>query len=153
MGWVVSVTPRPSFTPGERTPGTHWIGGWVVPRAGLDASVRRKILCPCRGLNPDRPARSQTLYWLSICNIVTIASNKYEWLIVRSWGRTQTLIAHQRSSWNSIVSMLNLSAPRTCVGEDHQADILGVWPLETRPLFVTVSWSFEKHNQEVQNFL
>jgi hypothetical protein len=59
--WVVSITPRPRFTPGERTPGTHWIGGWVGPRAGLDAGVRRKILCPCRGLNPDRPARSQTL--------------------------------------------------------------------------------------------
>jgi hypothetical protein len=25
------------FTPGEITPGTHWIGGWVGPRAGLDA--------------------------------------------------------------------------------------------------------------------
>jgi hypothetical protein len=24
------------FTPGERTPGTHWIGGWVGPRAGLN---------------------------------------------------------------------------------------------------------------------
>jgi hypothetical protein len=23
---VVSVTPRPRFTPGERIPGTHWIG-------------------------------------------------------------------------------------------------------------------------------
>jgi hypothetical protein len=29
---------RPSrFTPGERAPGTHWIGGWVGPRAGMDA--------------------------------------------------------------------------------------------------------------------
>jgi hypothetical protein len=24
------------FTPGERAPGTHWIGGRVDPRAGLD---------------------------------------------------------------------------------------------------------------------
>jgi hypothetical protein len=24
------------FTPGERAPGTHWIGGWVDPRVGLD---------------------------------------------------------------------------------------------------------------------
>jgi hypothetical protein len=37
----------------------------VGPRAGLDAGARRKILCPCRGSNPDRPARSQTLYCLS----------------------------------------------------------------------------------------
>jgi hypothetical protein len=62
---VVSVTPRPRFTPGERTPGTHWTGGWVGPRAGLFAETRRNILCPCRGSNPDRPARSQTLYCLS----------------------------------------------------------------------------------------
>jgi hypothetical protein len=55
MGWLVSITPRPSFTPGERTPGTHCTGGWVGPRAGLDTEVRGKILCPCRGPNPDRP--------------------------------------------------------------------------------------------------
>jgi hypothetical protein len=65
MGWVVSITPRPRFAPGERTPGTHWIGGWVGPRAGLDAEARRKILCLCQGSNPGRLVRSQTLYWLS----------------------------------------------------------------------------------------
>jgi hypothetical protein len=64
-GWVVSITPRPRFTPRESTPGTHCTGGWVGPRAGLDAGARRKTLCPCRGSNPDRPARRQTIYWLS----------------------------------------------------------------------------------------
>jgi hypothetical protein len=54
-GWVVSVTPRPRFTPGERTPGTHWTGGWVGLRAGLGAEARRKILCPSRGSNLDHP--------------------------------------------------------------------------------------------------
>jgi hypothetical protein len=24
------------YTPGERVPGTHWVGGWVDPRTGLD---------------------------------------------------------------------------------------------------------------------
>jgi hypothetical protein len=24
------------FTPRERAPGSHWLGGWVDPRAGLD---------------------------------------------------------------------------------------------------------------------
>jgi hypothetical protein len=57
--------PRPHFIPGESTPSTHWIGGWVDPRASLDTGARRKILCPCWGSNPDRPTRSQTLYCLS----------------------------------------------------------------------------------------
>jgi hypothetical protein len=50
--------------PGERAPGTHCTGGWVGPRVGLDAEVRGKILCLCRGSNTGRPVRSQTLYWL-----------------------------------------------------------------------------------------
>jgi hypothetical protein len=32
---VVSFTPRPLY-PRERASGTHFIGGWVDPRAGLD---------------------------------------------------------------------------------------------------------------------
>jgi hypothetical protein len=31
------------FTPGERTPGTHWAGHWVGPRTGLDVMAKRKI--------------------------------------------------------------------------------------------------------------
>jgi hypothetical protein len=29
------------FTPVEGVTGTHWIGGWVVPRAGLDVMEKR----------------------------------------------------------------------------------------------------------------
>jgi hypothetical protein len=32
------------FTPGERAPGTHWRGGWVDLKAGLEAGEKRKIL-------------------------------------------------------------------------------------------------------------
>ena len=39
--------------PRER-PGTHFMGGWVGLRAGLDG---QKISSPT-GLDPDRPARS-----------------------------------------------------------------------------------------------
>jgi hypothetical protein len=31
------------FTPGESAPNIHWIGGWVDPRADLDAATKRKI--------------------------------------------------------------------------------------------------------------
>jgi hypothetical protein len=40
--------------PEERAPGTHCIGGWVGPRAGLDTAARGKTLCLCRGSNPGR---------------------------------------------------------------------------------------------------
>jgi hypothetical protein len=52
--WSAS-RPGRAFTLGERTPGTHCTGGWVGPRADLDTEDRGKILCPCRGSNPDRP--------------------------------------------------------------------------------------------------
>jgi len=39
------------FTPRERAPVTHWVGGYVDPRAGLDAVVKRKILSPYRVSN------------------------------------------------------------------------------------------------------
>jgi hypothetical protein len=38
-----------------KDPGAQWTGGWVGLRAGLDTDDRRKIICPCRGSNPDRP--------------------------------------------------------------------------------------------------
>jgi hypothetical protein len=53
---VVSITPRPRFTPrGKGPPGTHFTGGWVGPRAGLDIEARGKVLCPRRESNPDHP--------------------------------------------------------------------------------------------------
>jgi len=33
------------FTPEERAPGTHWIGGWVGPTANLDTVAKGKIPC------------------------------------------------------------------------------------------------------------
>jgi hypothetical protein len=50
-------------TPRERTPGIHWIVGWVGPRARLDDVEKKKFLT-LRGLEPwphDHPARSQSL--------------------------------------------------------------------------------------------
>jgi hypothetical protein len=44
-----------ALPPGERAPGTHWIGGWVGPTAVLDAVVKRTISSPRRELNPRTP--------------------------------------------------------------------------------------------------
>jgi hypothetical protein len=33
-----------TLRPRERAPGTHWIGGWVGPRAGLDDTEKRRFL-------------------------------------------------------------------------------------------------------------
>jgi hypothetical protein len=49
---MVSVTPRPRFAPGERNPGTHWTGGWVDPRAGLDTEARGEIPFPLLEMVP-----------------------------------------------------------------------------------------------------
>jgi len=46
--WSASRPGR--FIPKERAPGTHWIGGWVGPRAVLDAMVKRKK--PPPGIEP-----------------------------------------------------------------------------------------------------
>jgi hypothetical protein len=49
------------FTSGEKTSGTHSIGGCVGPRTGLDAVEKRKFLTlPGLEIRPlDRAARSQ----------------------------------------------------------------------------------------------
>jgi hypothetical protein len=51
--WSASRPGR--LNPRERVPDTHWIGGWVGPRAVLDAVVKRKIPSPCRESNPRTP--------------------------------------------------------------------------------------------------
>jgi hypothetical protein len=62
--WSASRPGR--FTPRERAPGTHWIGGWVGPRAGLDDVDKRNFLTLLGlELRPiGRPSRSQSPYRL-----------------------------------------------------------------------------------------
>jgi hypothetical protein len=42
-GWRSASRPG-RFTPVERAPSTHWIGGWVKPRADLDDVEKRNFL-------------------------------------------------------------------------------------------------------------
>jgi hypothetical protein len=54
------------FFPGERVVDSHWTGGWLGPRTGLDDVERRKILhLPGFKLQPfSRRAHSKSLYRL-----------------------------------------------------------------------------------------
>jgi hypothetical protein len=71
-GWSASRLAR--FAPRERAPCTHWIGGWVGPRAGLDAVSKGKIPSLLQKLNPDYP-------------IVQLVASRYP----GSWLKTATL--------------------------------------------------------------
>jgi hypothetical protein len=103
---VVSITPRPRFTPGERTPGAHWEGGWVGPRAGLDKGTGRKILCLCQGSNPGRPVRSQSLYWLSYLGSHRVHKSLNQMILVHTLGN-KTKSGHARNHIHIYVMKLH----------------------------------------------
>jgi hypothetical protein len=83
---MVSFTPRPHYPRGNG-PGTHWIGGWVDSRAGLDDVEKRKFLTlPGFELRPlGLPVHSQSLYrlrypgshLLSVSNLFPLLSKYY----------------------------------------------------------------------------
>jgi hypothetical protein len=62
--WSASRPGR--FTPGERITDTHWIGGWMGPRASLYAVEKRTISCPLRKSNPGRPPLLKPSYYRGI---------------------------------------------------------------------------------------
>jgi hypothetical protein len=51
-----------ALLPGKSDPGTHWIGGWVGPRVGLEVVEKGKNLTTAGIRNLDRSARSPSLY-------------------------------------------------------------------------------------------
>jgi len=54
--WSASSPGR--FTPGERAPGAHIIGGWVGHTVSLEAVAMRNNSLSCWEYNPGRPPRS-----------------------------------------------------------------------------------------------
>jgi hypothetical protein len=87
---MVRFTPR-AFNPGERAPGTHWIGGWVGPRAGLDDVEKTKFFT-LPGLRPlCRPSRNESLYRLrypgSLFSQTRRRKNLYSQLMDRNRSR------------------------------------------------------------------
>jgi hypothetical protein len=60
-----SASPPCRFISGETASGTHWIGGWVGPRAGLNDAKRKFLTLPGLELRPlGLPAGSQSPYRL-----------------------------------------------------------------------------------------
>jgi len=49
--------PWPPY-PRERAPDTHWIGGWLGPRDGMDMVKTRKSHCPFWKTKPGYPVHS-----------------------------------------------------------------------------------------------
>jgi hypothetical protein len=76
--WSASRPGR--FIPRERTPGIHWIGGWVGPRDVLDGVVKRRIPSPAgnRTLIPQSSAPNLELYRLSYHGSLMQKRKKYE---------------------------------------------------------------------------
>jgi hypothetical protein len=70
--------PGRAFSPGERTPGTHCTGGWVASRACLDTETGGKVICLCRGTNPDRSVCGQRQYCLSYPGSETLCSRHHK---------------------------------------------------------------------------
>jgi hypothetical protein len=71
----------------ERAHGTHWIGGWVGPRGGLDDMEKWKFLI-LPGLEPrplGRPARSQSLYRLRYRGSIIVITYKSNAISVTPW--------------------------------------------------------------------
>jgi hypothetical protein len=96
---------RPSrFIPKERTPGTHWIGGWVGPRAILNAVVKRKIPSPHRESNPRTPivqpvAQGYTDWGITVPNsVITFINNSSNYRTV--WS----LCSHIIVNWKKQLS-------------------------------------------------
>jgi len=97
--WEVSFTPRPLY-PGERPPNTHWIGGWVGSRAGLDAVVKRKIPSSCRESNTSRPVPSLITISLFL-NILEDMEELSYWELLRTLAPSLQLhVVLTRSSTN-----------------------------------------------------
>jgi hypothetical protein len=103
------------ITPGERSPGTHWIGGWVGPSTGLDDVGRRKILpLPELKLQPlCRPARSQSLHPLRFkinFNITLLSTPRSPSGVFRSGSLIRILYAfltnHMRATCSPIRAYL-----------------------------------------------
>jgi hypothetical protein len=130
-----------ALSPGERTPGIHWIGCWVGPRAGLDAEDRGKSLSPLPGIEPPSPgrsARSQTLYWLSFRLTMYI----YIYIYIREQSHLNPsnpkfhYRAHRDLLLDRILSQMNTCEISSSHGGEYDGGSTHLWNVG-RQLFYT----------------
>jgi len=65
-----------ALSPGNDPPAVHWLGGWVDPRADLDAVVRRKIPSP-RGESNSRTELT-TNSKRNVCKVKFLCLTKHQ---------------------------------------------------------------------------
>jgi hypothetical protein len=89
------------FTPRNGAPVTRWIGGWMGPRAGLNAITKINIFCPCQESNRNSsvvqpvacPLRNLYLWDISV-HLVRLA--RFEWLsYYGNWNVLQRHIVYK----------------------------------------------------------
>jgi hypothetical protein len=86
----------PAALPPGKPPGTHWIGSWVGPRAGLNAVENRKILSVPRIRHRTTPSIPNKVHkiesWISLVWITTfkiqIPSRSWIFFEVSLWRKT-----------------------------------------------------------------
>jgi hypothetical protein len=101
VNWLASRHGR--LIPGHGALGTYWIGGWVGPRASLDAVRKRKVSCSCHRSNSNIQPVDHS------CTILgyrgSCVSDKHFGLTVihqRGWRRMKTVGRKDKSralSW------------------------------------------------------
>jgi hypothetical protein len=88
VGGRWSASRRGLFTPGERTPGTHWIWDWVGPRAGLNDVEKRKFLTPA-GLELGPFHRPAHFFFIFLFGLWDYWHCGHSWPIVPASGDSE----------------------------------------------------------------
>jgi hypothetical protein len=111
--WSASGPGR--FTPRERAPCTHYIGGWMGPRTGLDMTAKKKNFSSltCRKLNPGRPARTLVTILTELPRLCAFRSYKKKLIVsyishVNFYTLWKLVIYEKYSYGQNIVFKLNV---------------------------------------------
>jgi hypothetical protein len=136
-----------ALPPGVRTPGTHYTGGWMGSRAGLDAVAKRKVPIPAPAgkWTPVVQPIAQSLYWLSYpgSRIITVMRlNEWSWkgpLLLshvlhntKSRNNMEENLDSRRDKWISNLQLQKLKR-RTNIKENANCEYVTSASLEGKP--------------------